>query len=98
MNAARELLAKGAKMTSSELLLEGVELMLFGMGFVFVFLVLLVGVVSLMSRLIATFAPPAAAPAASSPLSGAKSASHEPDAETLAAIQSAIAQHRARRG
>lgn len=85
-------------MTASELLLEGVELMLFGMGFVFVFLVLLVGVVSLMSLLIATFAPPAAAPAASSPLSSAKSASHEPDAETLAAIQSAIAQHRARRG
>lgn len=85
-------------MTASELLLEGVELMLFGMGFVFVFLVLLVGVVSLMSRLIATFAPPVAASAASSPLSSAKSSSHEPDAETLAAIQSAIAQHRARRG
>ena len=50
-------------MTPSELLLEGVELMLFGMGFVFVFLVLLVGVVSLMSRLIATFAPSAPTPA-----------------------------------
>ncbi|WP_296271121.1 OadG family protein [Pseudomonas sp. UBA6323] len=85
-------------MTPSELLLEGVELMLFGMGFVFVFLVLLVGVVSLMSRLIATFAPPAPTPAASSPAHSAKSASHELDAETLAAIQSAIAQHRARRG
>jgi oxaloacetate decarboxylase gamma subunit len=98
MNAAAWLLAKGAKMTPSELLLEGVELMLFGMGFVFVFLVLLVGVVSLMSRLIATFAPPAPAPAVSSPIPSARSASHEPDAETLAAIQSAIAQHRARRG
>ena len=42
MSAACALLAKGAKMTPSELLLEGVELMLFGMGFVFVFLVLLV--------------------------------------------------------
>jgi oxaloacetate decarboxylase gamma subunit len=98
MNAARELLAKGAKMTASELLLEGVELMLFGMGFVFVFLVLLVGVVSLMSRLITNFAPPAPAPAVSTSISSAGSPSHEPDAETLAAIQSAIAQHRARRG
>ncbi len=85
-------------MTPSELLLEGVELMLFGMGFVFVFLVLLVGVVSLMSRLIATFAPPVPAPAISSPRSSTQSVSHEPDAETLAAIQSAIVQHRARRG
>ncbi|APU29818.1 oxaloacetate decarboxylase [Ectopseudomonas alcaliphila JAB1] len=85
-------------MTPSELLLEGVELMLFGMGFVFVFLVLLVGVVSLMSRLIATFAPSAPTPAISSPASSVESASHGPDAETLAAIQSAIAQHRARRG
>jgi len=85
-------------MTPSELLLEGVELMLFGMGFVFIFLVLLVGVVSLMSRLIATFAPPVPAPAISSPRSSTQSVGHEPDAETLAAIQSAIAQHRARRG
>ena len=85
-------------MTPSELLLEGVELMLFGMGFVFIFLVLLVGVVSLMSRLIATFAPSVATSAISSPAPGVRSASHEPDAETLVAIQSAIAQHRARRG
>ena len=85
-------------MTSSELLLEGVELMLFGMGFVFVFLVLLVGVVSLMSRLIATFAASAPIPAPSSPAPSVKLASHEPDADMLAAIQSAIAQHRARRG
>jgi len=85
-------------MTPSELLLEGVELMLFGMGFVFVFLVLLVGVVSLMSRLVATFAPPTPISVVSSPMPSAKPASHEPDAETLAAIQSAIVQHRARRG
>ncbi|EZH76404.1 oxaloacetate decarboxylase [Ectopseudomonas composti] len=85
-------------MTPSELLLEGVELMLLGMGFVFVFLVLLVGVVSLMSRLIATFAPPVSISAVASPVPSARSASQEPDAETLAAIQSAIAQYRARRG
>ena len=85
-------------MTPSELLLEGVELMLFGMGFVFVFLIVLVGMVSLMSRLIASFAPPAAHSAVSSPVVRAASASHEADAEMLAVIQSAIVQHRARRG
>tara|TARA_R110000782_G_scaffold220177_7_gene307432 strand:+ start:1014 stop:1292 length:279 start_codon:yes stop_codon:yes gene_type:complete len=39
-------------MSESSLLNEGTTLMLFGMGFVFVFLTLLVGVTSVMSRLI----------------------------------------------
>lgn len=85
-------------MTPSELLLEGVELMLFGMGFVFTFLVLLVAVVSAMSRLINLFAPHTPAPAISAAAPSIKPANHEPDAEVLAAIQSAIHQHRARRG
>ncbi|MGP0174653.1 OadG family protein [Pseudomonas sp. NCHU5208] len=85
-------------MTPSELLLEGVELMLFGMGSVFVFLIMLVVVVSLMSRLIATFASPAANPIVTSAVPSARPANPVPDADTLAAIQSAIAQHRARRG
>ncbi len=85
-------------MTPSELLLEGVELMLFGMGFVFVFLVLLVLAIRVMSRLIDAFAPHTPTPVASSGVPGAKLASQEADAELLAAIQSAIHQHRARRG
>lgn len=41
----------------------GVQLALVGMGTVFVFLTLLVGVTALMSRLVLRFAPPAPAPA-----------------------------------
>jgi len=39
------------------LLSEGIELMLFGMGFVFVFLTLLVFVTGLMSKLVMKYAP-----------------------------------------
>jgi len=42
-------------MESSSLLSEGLNLMLFGMGFVFVFLTLLVIVTSLMSRIITKY-------------------------------------------
>ena len=83
-------------MTPGELLLEGVELMLFGMGFVFVFLVLLVGTIRVMSRVIELFASKTPIPVTAP--SAVKPASQEPDADTLAAIQSAIHQHRARRG
>lgn len=83
-------------MTSSQLLLEGVELMLFGLGFVFLFLILLVVAIRVMSRLIEQFAPHTPVPAAAH--SSAKPAIQQPDGDVLAAIQSAINQHRARRG
>lgn len=83
-------------MTPSELLLEGVELMLFGMGFVFLFLVFLVLIIRVMSRVIELLG-------AKTPIQAVvpltvKSAADEPSADVLAAIQSAIHQHRARRG
>lgn len=83
-------------MTPSELLLEGVELMLFGLGFVFLFLVLLVFLIRVMSWVIGQVAVKTPAPI-SVPLA-VKSAANEPSADVLAAIQSAIHQHRARRG
>ncbi|MHA6494613.1 OadG family protein [Pseudomonas borbori] len=83
-------------MTPSELLLEGVELMLFGMGFVFTFLLLLVLVIRVMSRVIDSFASKTPIPVAQTPKPAA--AVGEPSAEVLAAIQSAIHQHRARCG
>tara|TARA_R110000868_G_scaffold39799_2_gene138292 strand:- start:7026 stop:7277 length:252 start_codon:yes stop_codon:yes gene_type:complete len=83
-------------MTPSELLLEGVELMLFGLGFVFLFLVLLVLVIRVMSWVIGQFAVKAPSPV-SAPLA-VKPSSGEPNADVLAAIQSAIHQHRTRRG
>lgn len=44
-------------MSESELLREGLYLMLFGMGFVFMFLVILVYAVKLMSHLVIRFTP-----------------------------------------
>lgn len=82
-------------MTSNQLLWEGVELMLFGMGSVFVFLVLLIYCIRLMSFCMGRFG------ASTVPLlhSGTRpTAFIELDSDELGAIRSAIHQHRARRG
>lgn len=80
-------------MTSSELLLEGFELMLFGVGAVFLFLILLIGCIRLMPFLVVRFeGVPASSAACDRPAIAA-----ELDADVIAAIQTAIHQHRARR-
>lgn len=81
-------------MTSAQILWEGVELMLYGMGSVFAFLVLLIFCVRIMSYCVARLAPvepnlavrPAAAPV--------NAAASDDERE---AIRLAIHQHRARR-
>jgi len=65
-----------------DLLSQGLELMLAGMGVVFVFLTLLVGATTLMSRVVMRFRPANAPP---------------DDEEEIAAITAAIAHHRAER-
>ncbi len=65
----------------ADLLTQGVELMLVGMGTVFVFLTLLVGATMLMSHVIMRLQP--------DPPLGA-----EASAEEVAAITAAIARHR----
>ncbi|WP_324733877.1 OadG family protein [Pseudomonas paeninsulae] len=84
-------------MTSSQLLHEGVELMLMGMGSVFFFLALLILCIRLMARVIERFVPAPHAREANAPVS-AKLVGHEPGPDVLAAIQLALHQHRARRG
>lgn len=64
---------------------QGVELMLAGMGTVFVFLTCLVGATSLMSRLVNRFAKPV------------EGIAEGVSAEEVAAITAAIARHRSGR-
>lgn len=70
----------------SDLLLEGLNLAMYGMGTVFVFLTLLVGATTLMSRLLreAPTVVPSVAPSAQS------------DPRLLAAITAAVHQYRNR--
>jgi oxaloacetate decarboxylase gamma subunit len=73
------------------LLNQGIDLMLTGMGVVFAFLVVLVAIVSAMSRLVARFMPePMITPPAATPPTAA-----QVPALTLKAIQEAVRQHRA---
>ncbi len=82
-------------MTSQLLLREGVELMFYGMGLVFLFLLLLIFFIQVLAKVLERFVVVentttkavlrAAKPAAGSPI----------DKDTLHAIQIAIQQHRA---
>ncbi len=85
-------------MTSQQLLLEGVELMFFGMGLVFLFLILLIFSIRVMSFVLERWAPEAGhvATAVAAPTQHESAQVVDPD--TLQAMQIAIKQHRARRG
>ena len=79
-------------MESATLLSQGVSLLTYGMGTVFVFLTLLVIATTLMSKVLTRFLPEPE-PVAVMPTAPAK-ASGAVDARTLAVIKAAIAQHR----
>ncbi len=81
----------------SQLMSEGVDLMLFGMGFVFVFLALLVVSTGLMSALVRKYEPAPVAQPARKAKKAAAGADPASDPVLLAVIQEAINQHRARR-
>ncbi|GGI92647.1 hypothetical protein GCM10009083_06480 [Halopseudomonas pertucinogena] len=83
------------EMTSTELLVEGVELMLLGIGTVFVFLIMLVGCITAMSRLVTRYIPEKSAEVAA-PRHMASAPPAEVDQQTLIAIGEAIRRHRAR--
>lgn len=85
-------------MTSQQLLLEGVELMLFGMGLVFLFLILLIYCIKGMSFVLERLAPEESHVATAVPKPAQRVSIKAVDTETLQAIQIAIKQHRARRG
>lgn len=77
----------------SELLLSGVELMIVGMGIVFLFLAMLVVAVNIMSSLVARFLPtplPVASPVPR------VTQSDTTDPSIIAAISSAVHQYRSK--
>jgi oxaloacetate decarboxylase gamma subunit len=76
----------------SELMTDAINLMAVGMGFVFVFLVILVFLTSLMSKIVIKYLPapePVAAKA-----SKTKQANASPDAQLLAVLSAAVAEYR----
>ena len=80
----------------ADLVQQGVDLMLFGMGTVFSFLTVLVVSTSLMSFLVQRFLPePVVLESVSSSSRKSQRATQAVDARTLAVIKEAIAQHRA---
>ena len=85
-------------MTTGEMMMEGVEVMLYGIGFVYLFLLLLIYCIKGMSLVVARFAPEHPVHATAAPLNVNPSATTAaPSADELTAIQSAVNQHRARR-
>jgi oxaloacetate decarboxylase gamma subunit len=85
-------------MTTQQLLLEGVELMLFGMGLVFMFLVLLIYCIRAMTAILERLAPDTSHAATAIAATVHADSMRSVDPDTLQAIQLAIKQHRARRG
>lgn len=84
-------------MASRELLLNGLELALIGVGLVFLFLVLLIFCIRIMSVLVARWTPESQPVVAAMPVAVRKQPAADalPDAETLKAIELALRQHRA---
>lgn len=79
------------------LLMEGVSLMLLGMGAVFVFLTLLVFTTAFMSKLVAKFAPEVPKPVSATPISvAAANPATTDNTQLLAIISAAVHKHRSR--
>lgn len=78
----------------TDLLSQGIELMVFGMGSVFVFLTLLVFSTIIMSKLVNKFAPEPEPVAASKPAMG--STTQGADATLLAVLSQAVKEHKQR--
>ncbi|SHE61983.1 oxaloacetate decarboxylase, gamma subunit [Modicisalibacter ilicicola DSM 19980] len=80
-------------MDNTSLMQEGLSLMAFGMGFVFVFLTLLVMATTLMSRLVMRFEP---APATEDDASPSSPSDNGTDEQLIAVISAAVRRYRQR--
>ncbi len=76
----------------SELMSDAINLMIVGMGFVFVFLVILVFLTSLMSKMVNKYLPAPAPVAAKA--SKPKNQNASPDAQLLAVLSAAVSEYR----
>lgn len=81
-------------MQDTQLIHEGLALMGLGMGFVFVFLTVLVGVTTLMSKVIGRFFPEPVAPAAA----GSRAPAARQDDDLPVVISAAVHRYRRRHG
>lgn len=79
----------------NELMSQAIDLMIVGMGFVFVFLTILVGATSVMSKLVMRFEPPAPAPSPAKKSAPAKPAANN-DPQLIAVIRAAVEEYRSR--
>jgi oxaloacetate decarboxylase gamma subunit len=75
---------------------QGINLMLFGMGTVFVFLTILVFATSLMSKVVNRLVPQEEPTPSSSPVNTPSTEPHAVSPNIVSAIQKAIAEHRQR--
>lgn len=83
-------------MSISELLQQGLNLMLLGMGSVFIFLGLLILMMTLVARVASKWPEPAEREGASRPSARpASAAAEESDDEVIAVISAAVARYRA---
>ncbi|APE31302.1 sodium pump decarboxylase subunit gamma [Halomonas aestuarii] len=80
-------------MQDTQLIHEGLALMGLGMGFVFVFLTVLVGVTTLMSKTIGRFFPEPAAPI---PAVGSRAPASRQDDDLTVVISAAVHRYRRR--
>lgn len=79
---------------SNDIVAQGLELMLFGMGTVVVFLALLVVITTTMSRFIGRYFAEPLAPAPTRPAAPKQAVGSAPGDEVVAVISAAIRQHR----
>jgi oxaloacetate decarboxylase (Na+ extruding) subunit gamma len=93
----RLLVCNGTDMTD-DIVAQGLELMLYGMGTVVIFLALLVLITTVMSRVVTRYFPEPLAPASSpAPKSPARTPAGAIEGEVVAAITAAVRQHRSKK-
>lgn len=85
-------------MTAAEIFGEGINLMVSGMGFVLVFLLILIWVIGLMSKLVNRYFPDPISPPKTSQNSTALNSEHDDLERLRPVIVAAIAHHRRSQG